>query len=89
MAVKGIRRNTTFDWSRRSDSTHIGGMEIPWYSEIISEDGAHYHCWILRNHVDFEDAMQEKFMRAARRHGDPVSFSWDYIPREVCDSARV
>lgn len=72
-------RNENYDFSRR-EGDHISYMDIPWTRDIVSEDGAHYHCWIHRyaNRIHYFN----EFKKAARNHGDPISFSWNYIPEK-------
>ena len=83
-----MKRNQNYDFYRRISlhySDQIGGMNIPWNSDIVSSDGAHYHVWIPKMNAWQETDMLERFKSAARRHGDPVSFSWDYIPKDACE----
>jgi hypothetical protein len=79
-------RNENYDFNRRLgrfDNDMIAGMRIPWCEEIVSVNGANYHCWISKLLTKKEQKETfDKFKRAARTKGDPVSFSWDYLPEE-------
>ena len=79
-----MKRRTYYDYSRRIsrfDHDTISGLAIPWDSDIVSSQGAHYHCWIPSGLTkENQQALFEKFRKAARIKGDQVSFSWDYIP---------
>lgn len=88
-----MRRNEYFDYERRIsrfdndylywglDGDKSAAMKIPWCYELVSADGAQYHCWIPKGlSVEAEKDLRERFKIAARRKGDPVAFSWDYIP---------
>lgn len=87
-----MKRNTFYDFYRRTSldprgyycnpgSDNIEGLSIAYDESIASIDGAHYHCWIPRGLSRTEEKeLLKKFQRAARAKGDPVSFSWDYIP---------
>lgn len=62
----------------------IEGLKLPWTEELVSSEGAHYHCWIpMGLTVAQEKDLKAKFKSAARWKGDPVSFSWDYIPNGI------
>ena len=88
-------RNQYFDFNRRlsrfdNDWLNWGykvngevGMQVAWDEELVSADGAHYHCWIPTN-LDPDQVVEfyTKFKIAAKRKGDPVSFSWDFMPTE-------
>jgi hypothetical protein len=82
--ARGIPRNTYFDYDRRM-STHpldkLGGLD--WTYSLVSEDGAHYHCWIPSGiTAEEQKEVLTKFQKAARQKGDPVCFSYDYLPKE-------
>jgi len=73
-------RSTNYVFERRE----LGIIPwIPFTRDIVSEDGAHYHCWIPKELSTTERATAfSRFKHAARGIGDPVSFSWDLIPGE-------
>jgi len=84
-----VGRNKTYDYERR-EGNKISGLDIPWAREIVSADGANYHCWIPTGiTVEEEHTLYQLFKSAARNYGDPVSFSWDYIPREAYDTKEM
>lgn len=81
-------RNKHFDYetrlSRKDDILDwgYGCMDFAWTSELAGPEGAHYHVWLRRGlSKDDEQKHLREFKRAATRMGDPVSFSWDYIPK--------
>lgn len=90
-----MRQNKYYDYERRTSADergyygnpgadHIEGLHIAYNESIASIDGAHYHCWIPKWLPKQEQKdLLEKFKRAAKRKGDPVSFSWDYLPEGV------
>ena len=59
-------------------------LKIHWTSEIISREGAHYHCWISSGLSKKEkSALLKQFKHCCRLKGDPVKLSWDYLPYSV------
>lgn len=86
-----MRRETHFDFSRRESlkgyyiygPDQIEGLDVPWTSEIVSCDGAQYHCWVDPDLTpEQQEDLKKHFRAAASWKGDPVSFSWDFIPKE-------
>lgn len=84
-----MRRITDFDFHKRESLSpyykygqdEIEGLKIPWTSELHSIDGAHYHVWINpRWSAKYQKHIKDEFKKAAYWKGDPVSFSWDFIP---------
>lgn len=88
-----MRRDDSYDFSRRisrhpgydsrnTEPDMIEGLMIPWTEDVGTIDGAHYHCWIPRDLPKFDQrALLNKFVKAAHQKGDPVSFSYDYLPK--------
>jgi len=78
-------RYKNYDFERR-DSLYekmLGNGRFEYTSELISSEGAHYHVWIPNNLAQLEEKKyREDFKRAVRNHGDPVSFSWDFLPSD-------
>lgn len=84
-----MKRNTYYNYNRR-EGDKISQLDIAWTRDIVSEDGANYHCWIpLRITVQREKDLKELFKSAARNYGDPVSFSWDYAPEDAHDTQEM
>jgi hypothetical protein len=81
-----MNKNDRFNYDRRMSypEDKISGMDIPWDSTLVSDDGAHYHCWIPYGLSDEDQKnLLERFKRAVRNHGDAVYFSYDYLPDPV------
>lgn len=89
-------RNQYFDYSKRmsrfdNDFLKWGypvngeiGMHIPWDARLVRSSGAHYHCWVPKNFTEKQiEHTFEQFKLAAKRKGNPVSFSWDFIPETI------
>jgi len=83
-----MRRSELLDYNTRLSLTYfkgqpdwLQGVDIAWTSHISNSEGAHYHCWIDRR-LSKEEAVEllKTFKRCARELGDPISFSYDYIP---------
>lgn len=77
-----------FDFSRRDsrwEDDHIdwgyGKRKCFYTTELVSSEGAHYHAWFSPDLTkeQLEQAYRQ-FKTDARAKGDPVSFSWDYLP---------
>ena len=80
-----MRRYTGYDFEKRASSydRQLGQGRFEYESEIVSCDGANYHVWIPRGYSKKEELdYKNDFESAARYHGDPVSFTWDYLPLE-------
>ena len=79
-----MKHVTGYDYSRRVSrdcGDKLYSLKIAYDVDIVSAQGANYHCWIPRGMTrQREVEMKEQFKRAARHKGDPVSFSWDYEP---------
>lgn len=60
----------------------IGAAPIPWTMRLTGPEGAHYHFWLPDCGKNEMQLAKWKVMakRAARDKGDPVSFSYDYMP---------
>jgi len=80
--ARAIPRNTYFDYDRRMSAHPLDKLcGLDWTYSLVSEDGAHYHCWIPTGlSKDTQKELLEKFQKAARHKGDPVCFSYDYLP---------
>ena len=79
MPESNMRRCEAFDFSRRYGD-QIEGEPIPWTIELAGPDGAHYHFWLPRCNAIELAQWKVRAKRAARRKGDPVSFSFDFLP---------
>lgn len=87
-----MKQVTGMDYNRRASlkgysswqpngPDEIEGLKIAWDECVYSIDGAWYHCWIPKGMTRSEEnELLGKFKAAARRKGDPVKFSWDYLP---------
>ena len=65
-------------------SDRLGSLvHVAWDADVVSIDGAHYHFWI-KNHFKTNDKARKEFLKdcasAATHQGDPVSFSFSYLP---------
>ena len=80
-----MTRYNGYDYSRR-DSLYekiLGNGRFEYITDIVSIEGAHYHVWVPRDLTEFEQRkFKDDFESAARNLGDPVSFTWDFIPLE-------
>jgi hypothetical protein len=93
-----MRRETNFDFENRLGRSYwnkikdgeverlYGDMNVYWTAELVSSQGAHYHFWISPA-LEFNKEARDLFLRkceiAASMVGDPVCFSYDYIPMET------
>lgn len=52
-----MKQSNHFDFKKRESRKGyyiyppdcIEGVALPWTSEVVSADGAHYHCWIKKS----------------------------------------
>jgi len=70
-----------FDYEKRYGDD-ILGYPVPWTMALAGPHGAHYHFWLPKCDKGELKMKQEGAMRAARRMGDPVSFSYDFLEGE-------
>lgn len=90
-----MHRNTSFDFNNRLGRSYYnkikdgeverlnGDFCVYWTAEVVSSQGAHYHFWInpiLEKLPEERKAFLRKCEIEASYVGDPVSFSFDYIP---------
>lgn len=59
-----------------------GGFNVAWTADVVSINGAHYHFWIPKNTTDLKKFKDDCAYHASYQ-GDPVSFSWSYVPENV------
>lgn len=68
----------------KSFGDRLGNLvSVAWDADVVSIDGAHYHFWIP-NKLQQDKAQRKSFLldckSAATHQGDPVSFSYSYLP---------
>lgn len=83
-----MRHSTEMDYRyNRRLSLHFGdklehSFNVCWDADIISAAGAHYHFWAPPTLKGKElDQWKKDAKYYATRHGDPVAYSWSYIPK--------
>ena len=85
-----IRKDLDTRFSRRESKSFgdkLAGMNVMWDSDIVSIDGAHYHAWFPKYEGQALNDLINDFRYYASHHGDPVSFSYSWIPEgEPCTS---
>ena len=76
-----MNRNTHFNYERRSGD-YLDGVFVAWTMELAGPDGGHYHFWFPKASPSKLSDLKRKAKQAARRMGDPVSFSYDFLPED-------
>jgi hypothetical protein len=66
--------------SKHYDDKMVDMKNVPWTSELASADGAHYHAWFPKCKSTQLAKLKSKFKKETSWHGDPVSFSYSWIP---------
>ena len=65
------------------------GLNVAWNADVVSIDGAHYHFWIPLHLKDLAE-QRKQFLDVCKYHaswqGDPVSYSYSYLPEVLNDS---
>jgi hypothetical protein len=77
-----------YDYSRRMSKPDdkLSFLDIAWDSDIVSEKGAHYHFYLPLFLKSFGKSIVNEILatciQAARAHGDPVHYSFEFIQEE-------
>jgi hypothetical protein len=86
-----LAAENTYEYSNRLSypDDRLFSLSIAWDSRLVSDAGAHYHfylpAFLFTFGYDVINVVLSKCMWAARNHGDPVSFSFEFVDKEGCD----
>lgn len=69
-----------YEYDRRYDDTLGKGFKVAWTINIVSINGAHYHFWFPKCKGKELAEWKSESRYHASYQGDPVSFSYDWIP---------
>ena len=78
----GFTRDYDDQYLRRlsKPDDNLAGMHVAWDADIVSCDGAHYHFWFNKCEGKELSELKKQAKIHASHQGDPVSFSYSWIP---------